>query len=123
MSDVIRQNLERLLKKHDIGHVALGARIGKNATLVRDILQGKSRNPQHASLVKIAQALGEPVDALTDPLGASAEPDPFGKRLSRLSAQDQSIVLGMLERLEQVAEASVGQQEASSALGHPEKDP
>jgi transcriptional regulator with XRE-family HTH domain len=62
--------LRRLMTEADIGQKALALKAKVNETYVRDILKGKSRNPEAAKLARVAEALGVPAAALLNAAGA-----------------------------------------------------
>lgn len=64
----IARNVRLLMEAKGLGSKALSLRAGLNETYVRDILKGKSRNPRHEHLQKLAAALGCRVIDLTDEL-------------------------------------------------------
>lgn len=55
-----------------LGQKKLAENAGLNETYVRDILRGRSRNPKHDHLTKLAKALGCTVLELADPRGAES---------------------------------------------------
>lgn len=57
-----------------IGQKALALKAGLNETYVRDILRGKSRNPKHAHLAAIANALDCSILDLVDPGRSNGTP-------------------------------------------------
>jgi transcriptional regulator with XRE-family HTH domain len=58
------------------GQKALALKAKLNETYVRDILKGKSRNPTHSRLIKLADALECSVEALTGDVTESRQHDP-----------------------------------------------
>ena len=62
--------LRRLMVAARIGQKALALKAQVNETYVRDILKGKSRNPEAAKLARVAEALGVPAAALLNAAGA-----------------------------------------------------
>jgi transcriptional regulator with XRE-family HTH domain len=56
-----RDRLRELLKERGTTARAVSRDIGTNETLIRDILSGKSANPQAMTMARIAEALGVPL--------------------------------------------------------------
>jgi transcriptional regulator with XRE-family HTH domain len=56
-----RDRLRALLKERGTTARAVSRDIGTNETLIRDILSGKSANPQAMTMARIAEALGVPL--------------------------------------------------------------
>lgn len=63
--DKIRQNISTLMLDKGTNETALAKKASLGHTAVRDILSGKSNNPTHGTLAKIATALEVDVAALT----------------------------------------------------------
>jgi transcriptional regulator with XRE-family HTH domain len=58
------------------GQKALALKAEQNETYVRDILVGKSRNPTHSRLIKIAKALDCSIEDLTGDVADPRQHDP-----------------------------------------------
>jgi transcriptional regulator with XRE-family HTH domain len=66
----LARELRRLMNEAGIGQKALALKAGVNETYVRDILKGRSRNPEAGKLGKVAAALGCAAGALHGTAGA-----------------------------------------------------
>jgi transcriptional regulator with XRE-family HTH domain len=64
MSELNRAALEQALEAKSLSARALSLRVGTNAYLVRDILNGNSQNPRADTIAKLAEELEIPVSAL-----------------------------------------------------------
>jgi len=65
--DTIRANLRRAMKRREVKPTTLSLKVGKNRTLVKDLLE-KSRDIQVGTLMKLAGALDTPIaDLLAAP--------------------------------------------------------
>ncbi len=101
---LIVENLSSLIEEKGIAASKISKDIGMSHTTVRHILLGNSKNPQHSTLVKIAEYLNEDVKRIT------VGPD-YDKRseatarildqLSQLSDEKRSRLEGYLEALSQ----------------------
>lgn len=58
MVSIDRERLRALIKERDTTPRAVSRAVGSNDTLVRDILSGKSQNPQAVTMAKVADFLG-----------------------------------------------------------------
>jgi transcriptional regulator with XRE-family HTH domain len=61
VSQIIAQNIERLLKERDISALELANRMKAGRTMVYDILAGRSASPKVSTVADIAAALKVPV--------------------------------------------------------------
>lgn len=59
--EIDRDRLRELLKERGTTARAVSRELGTNDTLIRDILSGKSANPQAMTMARIAEALGVPL--------------------------------------------------------------
>lgn len=60
----VAHNIEALMKAKGLNAHEVARRMGRNPTVVYDILSGKSRSPKIETLGKIATALGVPLPIL-----------------------------------------------------------
>lgn len=66
-AEPLATNIERMMDEHDppFNQRSLALAAGVNEWGVRDILIGKSKNPQHSTIEKLARAGGRSVEWLT----------------------------------------------------------
>jgi SOS-response transcriptional repressor LexA len=64
MISIDKERLRALIAERKTTPRAVSRAVGSNDTLVRDILSGKSRNPQASTMAKIAEHLGAPIGEL-----------------------------------------------------------
>jgi transcriptional regulator with XRE-family HTH domain len=96
--------LRARMAERKIGQKELAKRAGVNETYVRDILKGRSRNPQAAKLARVAAALDcEIHDLMPDPAAMPGElvRDPAELLLlttwRQLTDQDREMLLDFIE--------------------------
>lgn len=66
----VAREIYRRMASMGLGQKALALKAGLNETYVRDLYQGKSKNPKNQQLSKIAKVLGCTLNDLTNPRGA-----------------------------------------------------
>ena len=67
------ERLQRLMELHGETNAGLAKKAGLGVTAVRDIIEGKSRNPRIETAVKLSNALGVSIDELTGPSEVRAQ--------------------------------------------------
>jgi hypothetical protein len=58
MTSTLAKQIERRMLALNLNRKSLSKRAGLNETAVRDIIEGRSQNPRHDTVAKIAKALG-----------------------------------------------------------------
>ena len=58
MTSTLAKQIERRMMALDLNRKSLSKKAGLNETAVRDIIEGRSQNPRHDTVTKIAKALG-----------------------------------------------------------------
>lgn len=61
VSQIITQNLARILEERGISALALGEKVGMGRSSVYDILAGRSQSPKVSTVAKLAEGLGVPL--------------------------------------------------------------
>lgn len=64
MTTKLVKNIERRMRAAGMTQKGLALKAGLNETAVRDILQGRSKDPQLSTIISLARVLDCPVDAL-----------------------------------------------------------
>lgn len=80
----LSENLRRRLKLSGISQKGLAVKAGLNETAVRDIIQGRSRDPQYNTLRAIVRVLGCSVEDLYQDTGLPASGFYDGGRLHKI---------------------------------------
>lgn len=73
MGDALKSNIQKNLEIHNITVAELERRAGLKSSAVRNILDGRSKNPNIETLRAIAQEFNQNIDELTKPDDALAE--------------------------------------------------
>lgn len=99
--------IERLLQERGIAAKRFSIESGLGDTAIRDILEGRSLNPRHDTIEKIAKGFGLSIEALIGQIGA----DPAGKALApnvRPAPDAKQLGTGGLDRDVPVLGVTVG---------------
>jgi phage repressor protein C with HTH and peptisase S24 domain len=101
----IARAVERRMKALGLNPKRLSKKAGLNETFMRDLLQGRSRNPRHDTLQKLAEALDCSVGELAGERPNSATSIP----LNREQAEEDHLSVARIDELDVRAAAGPGQ--------------